>query len=100
MENDIYVTPLSSRYASTEMNKLWSNNTKYSTWRKLWVALAETEKELGLNITDEQIEEMKANVENIDYNIVAERERECRHDVQHSHGLRIGSHQTASHSYP
>ena len=81
MENDIYVTPLSSRYASNEMNKLWSNNTKYSTWRRLWVALAETEKELGLNITDEQIEEMKANVENVDYDIVSERERECRHDV-------------------
>ena len=81
MENDIYVTPLSSRYASTEMNQLWSNNTKYSTWRKLWVALAETEQELGLNITNEQIEEMKANVDNIDYNIVAEREKECRHDV-------------------
>ena len=47
MENDIYVTPLSGRYASKEMNKIWSNNTKYSTWRKLWVALAETEKELG-----------------------------------------------------
>ena len=81
MENDIYVTPLSGRYASKEMNKLWSNNTKYSTWRKLWVALAETEKELGLNITQEQIDEMKANVSNIDYDVVSQRERECRHDV-------------------
>ncbi len=81
MENDIYVTPLSGRYASKEMNKLWSNNTKYSTWRKLWVALAETEKELGLDISQEQIDEMKANIENIDYEIVAQRERECRHDV-------------------
>ena len=45
MENDIYITPLSGRYASIEMNKIWSNNTKYSTWRKLWGALAETEKE-------------------------------------------------------
>ena len=52
MENDIYVTPLSGRYASKEMSSLWSNSTKYSTWRKLWVALAETEKELGLDITD------------------------------------------------
>ena len=81
MENDIYVTPLSGRYASKEMNALWSNNTKYSTWRKLWVALAETEKELGLDITQEQIDEMKANIENIDYEIVSQREKECRHDV-------------------
>lgn len=81
MENEIYITPLSGRYASKEMNKLWSNNTKYSTWRKLWVALAETEKELGLDITAEQIDEMKANIENIDYKIVAQREKECRHDV-------------------
>ena len=81
MENDIYVTPLSGRYASKEMNKLWSNNTKYSTWRKLWVALAETEKELGLDISQEQIDEMKENVENIDYEIVSQREKECRHDV-------------------
>lgn len=81
MENDIYVTPLSGRYASKEMSSLWSNSTKYSTWRKLWVALAETEKELGLDITDEQINEMKANVNNIDFDIVAKREKECRHDV-------------------
>ena len=69
MENDIYVTPLSGRYASKEMNKLWSNNTKYSTWRKLWVALAETEKELGLNISQEQIDEMKDNVESLNLSI-------------------------------
>ena len=81
MENDIYVTPLSGRYASKEMNALWSNNTKYSTWRRLWVALAETEKELGLDITQEQIDEMRANIDNINYEIVSERERECRHDV-------------------
>lgn len=81
MENNKYVTPLSGRYASQEMNQLWSNNSKYSTWRKLWVALAETEKELGIDITDEQIEEMKKNVDNIDYDIVSKREKECRHDV-------------------
>lgn len=81
MENNIYVTPLSGRYASKEMNKLWSSDSKYSTWRKLWIALAQTEKELGINITDEQIEQMKANVENIDYDVVAKREVECRHDV-------------------
>lgn len=81
MNNDIYVTPLSGRYASNEMNKIWSNNSKYSTWRKLWVALAETEKELGIDITDEQINEMKENINNIDYDVVSKRERECRHDV-------------------
>lgn len=81
MNNDIYVTPLSGRYASKEMNKLWSSDTKYSTWRKLWVALAETEKELGIQITDEQINQMKENINNIDYDVVAKREAECRHDV-------------------
>ncbi len=77
----IYVTPLSGRYASKEMNEVWSSDMKYSTWRRLWVALAETEKELGINITDEQINEMKAHVEDIDYDVVAKREKECRHDV-------------------
>ena len=67
MENSRYVTPLSGRYASKEMNQLWSNDSKYSTWRKLWVALAETEKELGIDITEEQIKEMKENVNHIDY---------------------------------
>ncbi len=80
MEN-IYVTPLSGRYASKEMNEIWSQNSRYSTWRKLWVALAETEKELGINITDEQIAEMKSHVEDIDYDVVSKREKECRHDV-------------------
>lgn len=80
MEN-IYVTPLSGRYASKEMNEIWSADSRYSTWRKLWVALAETEKELGIKITDEQINEMKAHIEDIDYDIVAKREKECRHDV-------------------
>ena len=81
MENNVYVTPLAGRYASKEMNKIWASDSKYSTWRKLWIALAETEKELGINITDEQISEMKQNVENIDYDVVAKREAECRHDV-------------------
>lgn len=89
MDNEIYVTPLSGRYASKEMNKIWSPSAKYSTWRKLWVALAETEKELGINITDEQISEMKNNVNNIDYDIVAKREKECRHDVM-SHVYEFG----------
>lgn len=89
MENNIYVTPLSGRYPSEEMNRLWSNDSKYSTWRKLWIALAETEKELGINITDEQINEMKAHVNDIDYDIVAAREKECRHDVM-SHVYEFG----------
>lgn len=81
MNNEIYVTPLAGRYASNEMNKIWSADSKYSTWRKLWVALAETEKELGIDITDEQITEMKNNINNINYEIVSAREKECRHDV-------------------
>lgn len=88
-ENSIYKTPLAGRYASSEMNKIWSNDMKYSTWRKLWVALAETEKELGINITDEQINEMKQNINNIDYDIVSKREAECRHDVM-SHVYEFG----------
>lgn len=89
MENNIYNTPLSGRYPSKEMNYIWSNDSKYSTWRKLWIALAETEKELGINITDEQIEEMKAHVYDIDYDVVAAREKECRHDVM-SHVYEFG----------
>lgn len=81
MKQDIYKTPLSGRYASSEMNYLWSSDKKYSTWRKLWIALAKTEKELGIDISDEQIAQMEENVENIDYDVVAKRESECRHDV-------------------
>ena len=62
MSTDRYVSPLSERYASKEMQYIFSQDMKFSTWRKLWIALAETEKELGLNITDEQIEELKARV--------------------------------------
>ncbi len=81
MEHNIYNTPLSGRYPSKEMNYLWSDDSRYSTWRKLWVALAETEKELGIDITDEQINQMKENINNIDYDVVSQREKECRHDV-------------------
>ena len=63
------------------MNEVWSADSKYGTWRRLWVALAETEKELGINITDKQIAEMKAHVDDIDYDVVAKREKECRYDV-------------------
>jgi len=76
-----YITPLSTRYASKEMSEIWSADSKYSTWRRLWIALAETEKELGIDITDEQINEMKEHINDIDYDVVSQREKECRHDV-------------------
>ena len=81
MSTDRYVSPLSERYASKEMQYIFSPYMKFRTWRKLWIALAETEKELGLNITDEQIEELKAHAEDINYDVAKERERLVRHDV-------------------
>ena len=79
--NDRYVSPLSERYASKEMQYIFSPDMKFKTWRKLWIALAETEKELGLPITEEQIEELKAHAEDINYDVAKERERVVRHDV-------------------
>lgn len=76
-----YKSPLCSRYASAVMKNIFSDDTKFSTWRKLWIALAESEKELGIDITDEQIAEMKANIYNIDYDRAAAYESEVRHDV-------------------
>ena len=81
MSTDRYVSPLSERYASKEMQYIFSPDMKFRTWRKLWITLAETEKELGLNITDEQIEELKAHAEDINYDVAKERERLVRHDV-------------------
>ena len=81
MKNDRYVSPLSERYASKEMQYLFSPDMKFKTWRKLWIALAETEKELGLSITDEQIAELKEHAENINYDVAKAREKEVRHDV-------------------
>lgn len=78
---DTYNSPLNSRYASKEMSYIFSEEMKFKTWRKLWVALAEGEQELGLNITDEQIKELRDNIENIDYELAAAREKEVRHDV-------------------
>ena len=78
---DRYQSPLSERYASREMQYIFSPYKKFKTWRKLWIALAETEKELGLNITDEQIEELKAHAEDINYDVAKEREALVRHDV-------------------
>ena len=79
--NDRYQSPLSERYASKEMQYIFSPDKKFKTWRKLWIALAETEKELGLNITQEQIDELKAHAEDINYDVAKERERQVRHDV-------------------
>ena len=81
MSTDRYVSPLSERYASKEMQYIFSPDMKFRTWRKLWIALAETEKELGLNITQEQIDELKAHAEDINYDVAKERERQVRHDV-------------------
>jgi len=78
---DRYKSPLSERYASKEMQYVFSPDKKFKTWRRLWIALAETEKELGLAITDEQIEELRANAENVNYDTARERERVVRHDV-------------------
>ncbi|OUQ46002.1 adenylosuccinate lyase [Drancourtella sp. An12] len=79
--NDRYQSPLSERYASKEMQYIFSPDMKFRTWRKLWIALAETEKELGLPITDEQIEELKAHADDINYDVAREREKLVRHDV-------------------
>ena len=81
MSTDKYVSPLSERYASKEMQYIFSPDMKFRTWRKLWIALAETEKELGLNITDEQIAELKAHADDINYEVAKEREKVVRHDV-------------------
>ncbi len=79
--SDRYENPLCKRYASREMQRIFSDDMKFSTWRRLWIALAESEKELGLNITDEQINEMKQHITDIDYETAAKREKEVRHDV-------------------
>ena len=81
MSTDKYQSPLSERYASREMQYIFSPDKKFRTWRKLWIALAETEKELGLPITQEQIDELKAYQDDINYEVAKAREKEVRHDV-------------------
>jgi len=81
MNHEEYSSPLSGRYASKEMQYIFSQEKKFRTWRRLWIALAETEKELGLDITDEQISELKAHADDINYEVAEEREKEVRHDV-------------------
>lgn len=80
-DTDRYQSPLSERYASKEMQYIFSPDMKFRTWRRLWIALAETEKELGLNISDEQIAELKAHKDDINYEVAKQREAEVRHDV-------------------
>ncbi len=89
MSTDRYVSPLSERYASKEMQYIFSPDMKFRTWRRLWIALAETEKELGLNITQEQIDELKSHADDINYDVAKERERQVRHDVM-SHVYAFG----------
>lgn len=79
--NDRYQSPLSERYASKEMQYIFSPDKKFRTWRKLWIALAETEMELGLPVTQEQIDELKAHQDEINYDVAKQREKEVRHDV-------------------
>ena len=81
MSTDRYNSPLSERYASKEMQNIFSPDKKFRTWRRLWIALAETEKELGLPITQEQIDELKAHADDINYDVAKAREKEVRHDV-------------------
>jgi len=86
---DKYENPLCKRYASREMQFIFSDDHKFTTWRKLWIALAESQKELGLPITDEQIAEMEAHAGNINYDVAAKKEKEVRHDVMahiHAYG--------------
>lgn len=89
MNLDVYDNPLIGRYASMEMSRLWSPQVKHSTWRRLWVALAESERELGLDISPDQIEELKAHVDDIDFDSAAKHEKRLRHDVMahvHTYG--------------
>ncbi len=81
MDHNTYISPLSERYASKEMQYIFSQDKKFKTWRRLWIALAQSEKELGLNITDEQIDELIEHKNDINYDIAKKREAEVRHDV-------------------
>ena len=79
--NNSYISPFSTRYASKEMQEVFSNDTKFKTWRKLWIARAISEWELGLDISEEQIAQLEAHAEDINYDVAQAREREVRHDV-------------------
>ncbi|MFV0446063.1 MAG: adenylosuccinate lyase [Planctomycetaceae bacterium] len=89
MSHDIYQNPLNTRYASREMSALWSEQRKHSLWRRLWVALAESERELGLDISAAQVEELRSHIDDIDFDKAAAYEKELRHDVMaHVHAYR------------
>ena len=81
MSHDQYENPLITRYASTEMSGLWSAQRKFETWRRMWIALAEAEQELGLPISDDQLQELRQHVDQIDFEKAANYERQLRHDV-------------------
>lgn len=89
MSHDLYESPLNTRYASREMSHLWSDLYKHSTWRRIWVALAESQHELGLPVTKAQVEELRGAIDTIDFDVAAKYERELRHDVMaHVHAYR------------
>ena len=81
MNSEVYSNPLTDRYASSEMSRIWSPRKKFSTWRRLWLALAKAEKQLGLAITDDQIRELEAHLDDIDLDVARKKEKEVRHDV-------------------
>ena len=81
MSHDRYISPFSTRYASDEMQYIFSEDNKFRTWRRLWIALAKAEQKQGLPITDEQIAELEAHADDINYEDAIRREKECRHDV-------------------
>jgi len=88
MNRDAYQNPLITRYASRDMSRIFSDNFKFRTWRRLWLLLAEAEQELGLSITDEQLEEMREHLDDIDFEYAAKKEEELRHDVMaHIHAF-------------
>lgn len=81
LSHDIYQNPLNTRYASTEMSSIWSAQRKHSTWRRLWITLAESQQELGLDISKTQLDEMRAHIDDIDFDAAARYEKDLRHDV-------------------
>ena len=96
MTTDSYQTPLNTRYSSKEMQFNFSDQKKFSTWRQLWLWLAESERELGLDISCSQLAEMRDNINNIDFQLAAEQERKVRHDVMaHVHTFAVAAPQAA-----
>ena len=81
MSHELYQNPLISRYSSSEMGNIWSSQRKFATWRQLWLALAESQQELGLEITQQQLAEMRSSLDNIDFEAAKKHEQRLRHDV-------------------